>query len=150
MAGRELALLEQLLDRRGQAQEAERVGDMAATLSYHARQVFLGMGELLHQPPIGLGFFERGQILSLNVLDKGNLKRLAVGEVPDNDRNLMELGLLRRAPAPLASDDLIRRRITRKTADEDRLEDALRLDGAHQGRHLLGIETMARLESPGA
>ena len=50
---------------------------------------------------------ERVEVGALNVLDDGKLERLLVGDVMNDDRHVVQAGLLRRPPAPLAGDDLV-------------------------------------------
>src|SRR3546814_12784404 len=67
-------------------------------------------------------------LLSLNVLDDRQLERLGVAEVADDDRHLMQLGALGRPPEPLTGDNLELVRPVRVAADQDRMQEPLRLD----------------------
>ncbi len=62
--------------------------------------------ELGQQPAVGLGLFERRQILALQVFDECYLERLGIGERADDDRHLVQSDPLRGAPAALAGDQL--------------------------------------------
>ena len=53
-----------------------------------------------------LGFFERRQVLALQVLDQRQLEHLGVVDVADDHRQLAQADLDRRLVAPLAGDDL--------------------------------------------
>src|SRR3546814_7410094 len=106
MARCQLAFAEQQLHALRQRQQAQGVGDVAAALPERAREIFLGVLEVVDQAAVALRFFKRGQVLSLNVLDDRQLERLGVAEVADDDRHLMQLGALGRPPAPLTGDNL--------------------------------------------
>ena len=64
---------------------------------------------------IGLGLFHRVQVLAQEVLDERDLEALDVGGVPHDRGDPVEAGLARRSPAPLAGDQLIAGRPTRRT-----------------------------------
>ena len=62
------------------------------------------------------GFLDRVQVLALDVLDQADAERGLVGHVAHERRHLLEAGHARRAPAPLAGEDLVlRRRPTGRT-----------------------------------
>jgi hypothetical protein len=58
----------------------------------------------------------------------------------------VQAGLLGRAPAALAGDDLVLVRLARDGADDDRLDDALVANRGGEFFELFGIEVVARLE----
>ena len=63
--------------------------------------------EVGHQPAITLRLVDRREIGALQVLDQGELQRVEIVEAAHDDRHLVQLRLLRRAPAALAGDDLV-------------------------------------------
>ena len=81
--------------------------------------------------------FERIQVLALDVLDERDRDGGFVRDAPDDCGNVAEARDLRRAPAALAGDDLVALRLAVdaarvERAHDDRLDDALRLDGIRQ------------------
>ena len=105
---------------------------MAAALAERLGEIGLAAAEFAHQPAVGLGFFQRRQILALQVFDEGDFQRLQIAERPDDDRHPVQPGALRRAPAPLAGNQLeIGSRITDRVLDrphQQGLDDALFAD----------------------
>ena len=132
MAGGQRAVLNHRLDGIGQGQQAHHVGDMAAALADGAGQILLRVLELLHQAAIALRLFQRSQILALDVLDQRDFQRLAVAEIADDDRNLVQAGDLRGSPAALAGDQLVGVRVLAVAADQQGLQDALVADGVDE------------------
>ena len=63
---------------------------------------------------------ERIEIFALDVLDERHRNRGFVRNLPDDGRNFLEPGQLRRAPAPLAGDDFVF--VFARGAHEDRLQ----------------------------
>ena len=59
----------------------------------------------LDQLTVALGFFERVQILALDILDQRNLGRRRIVDLANDRGNAMEPGALGRAPAALSGDD---------------------------------------------
>ena len=85
-------------------EQAQRVGDMAAALADARAPALPGCGRIGDQALIAARLLERGQILALHVLDERDLERLAVGELAQHHRHLVQPRALRRAPAPLAGE----------------------------------------------
>lgn len=67
----------------------------------------LGMAKFLDEALIGLGLLDRIEILALDIFQQGNLQRLAIAIVADDDGHFVQPRTLRCAPAALARDDLI-------------------------------------------
>jgi len=105
-------------------------------------QFLLGMAIDVDQPLIGLRLLDRVQILALDILDQRHLERLVVAELADDGRDFVQPRPLRRPPAPLASDDL---EAVAVRADDDRLDDAARLDGLGEFDQRLFLENPAGL-----
>jgi len=72
------ALLQHLLDRLGQGEKTQHIGDMAAALADSLRQSILGMGKLVHQAPVALRLLERRQVLALDILDERDFQGGAI------------------------------------------------------------------------
>src|SRR3546814_9366963 len=75
--------------------------------------------------------------------------RFRSAQLAEQDRDLVELRLLGRPPAPLAGDDLVHLGAHGVAAHQDRLQDALLPDGLDQRAHLLVVEAAPRLEAAG-
>ena len=73
-----LAPFEHGPNRRGQTQQADQIGDVAAALAEGARQLLLRMAELVDQPTVAFRFLERCEILALHVFEQRDLQGLAV------------------------------------------------------------------------
>src|SRR6202030_4841168 len=55
---------------------------------------------------ITLRFLHRIEVLALHVFDDRDLKRVGIADIDRHDRDLVQAGDLRGAPAPLTGDDL--------------------------------------------
>src|ERR1700722_10290387 len=108
------------------------------------------MRELLHQPAVAFCLFERGQVLALDILNERNLEGLTVVELANDDRDLVKLGELRRAPAALAGDDLVGAGVVRMATHQDRLQYAFVADRLGESLQRGLVEVAARLEPAGA
>ena len=82
-------------------------------------RVLLRVAEAVHQLPIALRLLDGVEVLALDVLDDGDLEHFLVGQRAHDDRHVMQIGLLRRAPAALAGDDLVG--VAQGRTDHDRL-----------------------------
>ena len=107
VAGAEVAVPNQILDGLRQLQQAQGVGEVAATLADDFGKILLRVTVALHQRVITLTFFDGIEVLALNVLDDGDLDRLLVGQRPNDDRHLVQVRALGGAPAALAGNDLV-------------------------------------------
>ena len=107
MAGCQLALLHQSLHGDRQLQQPQRVGDMAAALADDLGELLLAVVEALDQLAIAGRLLDGVEIRALHVLDDRKLENFLVGEFAHDDRHRVQAGLLRRAPAALAGDDLV-------------------------------------------
>ena len=93
-----------------QLQQPDVVGDRRSILARPPSAIsFLRELVLVGESAVRVRFFDRVQILALDVLDERHLeqRRSSPGDVADDDRHLEQAGALRRAPAPFAGDDLV-------------------------------------------
>ena len=104
------------------------VRDRRAVLADGRGDVFLLQVEFVGEPPVGERFVDRVQIFALDVFDQRHLEQrllLPGRDVADDDRHAQQAGESGGAPAALAGDDL---KPVAVRADDDRLDDAVRLD----------------------
>ncbi len=135
--------LDLVLDRRRQLEQPEHVRHRRPLLSHALPHVLLGQPQVVDQAPEGGGLLDRVQVLTLQILDQGQLQDMLGIRFPDEGRDLEQTGDLSRAPAPLAGDQLVLA-LSDGTHD-DRLQDALTLDGGGQLLQGLLGERPARL-----
>ena len=146
MAHGKAALRQPAADVRVQFQQPHAIGDRRAALADFLRDILLPQAEFLGQPREGQRFFDRVQVLALQVLDERELQHLLVGRRADNGRRLQQADLARRAPAALPGDELI---LAIPLPHDERLDDAVLADGIDQLLQLLAAELRARLERRG-
>ena len=87
-----------------------------------------------------LGFFERRQVLALEVLDQRQLHHLPIVNLADDDRHVAQADLDGGVVAALTSDDLV---AGAALADDQRLDDPLFRHRCHQLRQV--AHDLARL-----
>ena len=80
---------------------------MAAAFTDDLGNLFLAIAEFFQQSAVALGFFQRVEVGALDILDDRDLQRLGVARLDDDDRDFVQAGALRRAPAAFAGDDFI-------------------------------------------
>ena len=127
VAGRQFARAHQRLHRLGQFEQPHHVRHMRPALADDLRHFVLAVIELFHQRQIAARLFDRVEVGALHVFDDGEFQRLPVGRFHHDDRHVVLIGALRRAPAPLAGDDL-EAVVARGLAHDDRLDDAVLAD----------------------
>ena len=142
MARRELLLGDQPLHFVGEIEQAYRVGHRRTRFADAFGDLLLGHLELLGQRAIAFRFLDEIQILALQVLDQRDLQGLTVGHIHDDDRHLLELGILGGTKAALPRDQLIP---VTDPADEERLKDAALAYGMGQLFQTVGRNGLARL-----
>ncbi len=131
------------LDVLWQAQQPERVRDGGPVLADPIRQILLAESVLLDQGPVRGGELDRVEILPLDVLDKSDLDRLAIGRIADERGNRLQACRLRGPPPALAENDFIARI---PPPDHDGLEYPLLADRCGQLREARLVEALARLQ----
>jgi hypothetical protein len=102
VAGRDSALLDELLDRSFQFQEADGIGDGGAIFSGALGDLFLCEVEFVSETLKGVCLLDGIEILALKILDEGHLHRHTLRYVADDDRHTWKFGALRSAPAAFA------------------------------------------------
>ena len=105
---------------------------MAAALADDLCDVFLAAFEFVRERVIALRLFHRIEVFALHILDDHDLERVAVADIDGNDRNLVQAGELRGAPAPFAGDDLVAIGDALHRTHHDRLDHAMLLDGGRE------------------
>ncbi len=118
---------------------------MAAALADFLGDLFLGVVEAIDQLVIGGRFLDRIEILALHVFDDGEFEGFRILHLADDHRHVMQLGALRRAPAPLARHDLETVAHALDGAHENRLKDSLFADGVREIFQFGFGEILARL-----
>ena len=143
MALGQLAGLEQHQRVVGQLEEPDQVRDRRPAAPDAAGELLFGEPEVLDQRRAGARLVDRIEVLADDVLDQRHLQPLGPLGLADDRRHLLEAGLLGRAPAALAGDQLVA--AVGEGADEQRLDDAAGLDRRRQAAERLGVEALARL-----
>jgi hypothetical protein len=114
-----------------------------ATRPHLGGHVFLPQIEPADQLRVALRFLHRIEVLALEILDQRDFKDGVVVSLPDDHRRFSEAQQLSSAPTPLASDKFI---VVGAFANQERLNDALGLDGFGQFVQGFGGELFARLK----
>src|SRR6266542_588929 len=122
MALRDVAVVHCDLDGRICVEQPECVGDRRASSSDTFRDLVLREAELICELPIGMGLLHRVEVGTLDVLDQRQLELAAIGEVPDDCRDPLQSGHLRRSEAALSGNELV---AVEHLGHEDRLQDAV-------------------------
>jgi hypothetical protein len=89
-----------------------------------------------------VGLLDGVEIFALKIFDQRHFERKIFGYVAQNDWNAVHVGALRGAPATFAGDELV---AAVNFADDERLDDAARLDRAGEFVKSLFAEAGARL-----
>ena len=148
MTGGQRAGLDHRLDAIRQPQQAQRIGEVRSALADDVGECLLRVLESLDQVAIAARLLDRIEVRPLHVFDQRDLEQLLVVELPHNDGNRMQPGLLRRAPAPLAGNDLEARLARpRRRPDDQWLDQSLLADGACELVELVRLEILARIQA---
>jgi hypothetical protein len=86
------------------------------------RELFVGGAEVVEQLLVGGRLFERVELLPMQVLEQRIAQHVCVRRLADDRRDVLKAGLLGRAPAALAHDQLVLS--FADLPDHDRLEEA--------------------------
>ena len=108
------------------------------------REISWRVGELVHQALIAFRLLDGIEVGALDVLED-RIRARSVVDLDDDHRHLVQAGLLRRAPAALAGDDLVFVRTCRDRPHHDRLDDAAILDRLGQLLQIRIVERLSRV-----
>jgi hypothetical protein len=100
----EALLGEKLLYLEGKAEEAEHVGDGGAVLACPLGNLVVGEMKFAVEAIKGVGYFDRVEVLALDVFDKRNFHEAIVGKFLDDDGHFMKAGNAGGAESALSSD----------------------------------------------
>ena len=126
--------------------QAQEIGNRGPGLAQRIRELLMRHPVLIQQALHGLGLLHSIQVFTLNVLDQGNGQGRLIGNLANDDRNLLETGQLRGSPAALTRDDLELAGAD-YLADDDWLHHSLRADRIGKFLQLAGIDILARLKA---
>src|SRR5208337_5053395 len=87
--------------------QAQSVCDVAPALADDTRNVAMRIPVVGAELGVARGLLESVEIRALHVFHDGDLERLAVASLDDDDGDIVEPRALRRPPAPLASNDFV-------------------------------------------
>ena len=146
MPGREVALHNEPLDRGGQVQQANRVGDGGTGPAHPGGDLFLRQAEVVHQLAIGRSLLQGVEVLAVDVLDDRSLKRPLVVGGANQSGNAPQAGPLGGPPATLPCNNLISFYCF---SDNDRLYHPDLGYRLGQGREGLLVEPVPRLVGVG-
>lgn len=136
------AFLDQVLNHRLELQEAKRIRDRCPIFSRTFGHVFLRetklVGEALKSPRL----FHGVEILALEILDEGHLKREFLGYLANDNGHTRQRGPLGGAPASLAGDQLVAKA---DSPHDERLDDTACADRTGQLLESLFAKARARL-----
>ena len=112
-------------DRLGQAQKTDRVADVAARFTDRVAQRLVRQAEIQQQALVSLRLFNGIQVLSLQILDKSNHRRVAVVHISLHSGNFCQTRLRCSAKASFTRNELIALSRRRVRSDKDRLQNPL-------------------------
>ncbi len=127
MSSRDLILKEQLLCIFRKIEQPKRVRNSRTSFRYCLGNIRLSHLPTFHEATIPIGFFNRIQIRTLDILNERKFKRFIIINILDLDRNFLQPSQLRCLPTALTCDDLIIRILN--LTHKDRLNEAFFLDG---------------------
>ena len=90
----------------------------------------MGVVELVDEALDGAGFFQRVQVLALDVLNEGQGEGVLIADFLDDDGNRLELGERSGTETPFAGDDLVAPVVDR--ADHQGLQQTMLMDRVRQ------------------
>src|SRR5262249_37338810 len=124
---REAAILQQALHGCRQAQQAERVGKVAATFTDHFGHLLLRVAEPLDELAVAGCLLDGVEVGPLHILDEREFGGFLVAELAHDDGHRMQGSLLGCTPPPFAGDDLKTTTLAIGPCD-DRLQQAFLAD----------------------
>ena len=103
----ELPLFDQSCNFGCQLEQSQQIADRRARTADRIGRLLMGDPELGDEPVQGARFFQRIEVLALDVLDERHGDGGLVGHTADDGRHNGQAGDLRCAPAALTGDDLV-------------------------------------------
>src|SRR5215831_8059011 len=143
VAGAEHAGRDPALDRGRQVQEPDGVGDVRPGPSDLVGELVVGGAEVVEELLIGGRFFERVELLPVQVLHQRFAEQVIVSGAAHDDRDVLQARALARPPTPLAHDQLKAPR--HELAHHHRLEQADLLDRGRELVQRVLVEALAGL-----
>ena len=140
------ALGQPALDAGGQFQQAHGVGDGGAAFADFLGNFVLFQAEFLGKALVGDGFFDRVEVLALDVFDEGELEHLLVPGLADDHGGFLQTELLGGAPAAFTGDQFV---FVVAFADDQGLDNAVFADRFDQFQETFAAEFGAGLEGAG-
>src|ERR1035437_9782779 len=101
------SLGKRVLDRQVEVEQSQGVGYGRASLADSSGDVVLRQGEFVGQLPVGMSFLYCVEVCPLDVLDDGDGKLVALGQLPDDRRDVVQSGHLGGANSSLAGHELV-------------------------------------------
>jgi len=97
------AIDKRLLNRVGQFEQAQGVGDRHAAFANPLGNLLVRQAKLVRELAVGMGFFQCVQISALDVFDQGQFQFLLVASLTHNHGHFGQPGQLRGLPAAFTS-----------------------------------------------
>ena len=132
-----------ILDVGMELENAQQVRDRGSIFADLHRSFFLGEVEILDELAVAERFFDRIEVLALEIFDEGEFENFAIIRFADENREFGEAGDLGGAPAAFAGDEF---KGTVARTDDEWLEDALFFDGVGEFLDRILGEIFARLK----
>ena len=131
------------LNRRWQAEQAERVADVRAGAADPLGELFVGRPEVVEQLLVGGRLLKGVELRAVQVLDERVAEHVIVGRLADDGRDVLESGSLRRPHPALAHHELVAPGA--KLPYHHRLQQADLGDGGGELLECVFVEGQARL-----
>ena len=141
------ALIKHFLNRLGQTQQAQAVGDGTTAFTDGFCDGFMSQAKFVSKTFQTLSFFNRIEVFTLQVFNQTHGQRGFVADGFDNDGNFGQTGQLGSAPTAFAGNQFILRQTT--FAYDNRLDNALCLNGIGQLLQSFVINLHTRLITAG-
>ena len=135
----------------GQVEQTQQIAGRAARAAHGLRGLLVREAKLANQALQALCFFQRVEVFALDVFDQRHGRSGLVGHLAHQHGHFRQPSQARGAEAPLARDDFVLARVLsiHQTAHQNRLHDALGLDGFGQLIQRAFVHARARLVHAG-
>jgi hypothetical protein len=128
-------------------EQSQRIRDGRASAADPLRQGLLGEPEVRDELPERECDLDRVEVVALEVLDKGKLELLRIGQLANDCRDPLEPSRTRSPDSSLTGYELVS---VEDLGHEDRLDHAVFGDARHERAEFRLVERSARLERVGA